>query len=385
MKRTWPKIKLGNVLSLDLHKVQIDPSETYPMVGVLSFGRGLFDKEPITNGNTSYKHFLRLKENHFVMSQLFGWEGALATSDSHFSGKYVSPQFPTFVCDDSRLKLQFLKWNSASKPFWDELATRTNGMGDRRRTLNPAALFECQIPLPPLDVQERIVTRIDTVQQKLQTADDLRISTETELRSLFLSLHNTSGTKCKLGDLIELHEDAVRIQPSEVYPQVGVRGFGGGLFSKNAVLGTETTYKVFNRLYEDAIVLSQVKGWEGAIAVCPKSLSGMYVSPEYRTFRCNPNLVSPIYMQEVIRSPWFWKYLQEATRGVGARRERVRPEKFLAIELHMPSFDRQKTIVAILNALEGVRKIRAEIQPSIDAVTPSILQKELGQLRAEGE
>ena len=230
-----------------------------------------------------------------------------------------------------------------------------------------------------------IFSRVDGIQQQMQTTEKLRTSVEAELGSLFSSLHNTSGTQCKLGDLIELHEDAVRIQPSEAYPQVGVRGFGGGLFPKSAVLGTETTYKIFNRLYEGAVVLSQVKGWEGAIAVCPKVLSGMYVSPEYRTFRCKPNITSPTYIQEVVRSPWFWKYLQEATRGVGARRERVRPEKFLAIELHMPSFERQKSIVAILNSLEGARQIRTEIQPSIDAVMPSVLQKVFGQLRAEEE
>lgn len=32
-------------------------------------------------------------------------------------------------------------------------------------------------------------------------------------------------------------------------------------FSKAAIDGTETSYKAFNRLYEGAIVLSQVKGW----------------------------------------------------------------------------------------------------------------------------
>ena len=151
------------------------------------------------------------------------------------------------------------------------------------------------------------------------------------------------------------------------------------------ILGTETTYKIINHLYECAIVLSQVKGWEGAITVCPVGLSGMYVSPEYRTFRCNPNSANPTYLQEVVRSPWFWKYLQEATRGVGARRKRVRPEKFLGIERHMPSFDRQQTIVAILNALEHARKICNEIQSSIDAVIPSVLQKIFAQLKTEEE
>ena len=34
----WPVIKLGDVLRLDLIKEVIDPSKSYEMLGVLSFG-----------------------------------------------------------------------------------------------------------------------------------------------------------------------------------------------------------------------------------------------------------------------------------------------------------------------------------------------------------
>ena len=250
-------------------------------------------------------------------------------------------------------------------------------MGTANVSLKPKDIADVEIEVPSLDVQQRIVAQIDTVQLQLQEAERLRSSIEDQLQSLFLSLHNYSGTTCKLGDLIELHEDKEKILPTGSYPQVGVRGFGGGLFPKSAVSGTETTYKIFNRLYENSIVLSQVKGWEGAIAVCPKTLSGMFVSPEYRTFRCKSNIASPRYLQEVVRSKWFWKYLQEATRGVGARRERVRPEKFLAIELHMPSFARQELIVSTLKTLEVAQRLQKEAQLCIDALLPSILQYEL--------
>ena len=91
-----------------------------------------------------------------------------------------------------------------------------------------------------------------------------------------MSLHHrtSEGRVVRLGDVIELYEDAVTIRADGQYPQVGVRGFGGGLFAKAALAGTDTTYRAFNRLYADAIVMSQVKGWEGALAVCPPSLAG---------------------------------------------------------------------------------------------------------------
>src|ERR1035438_1338309 len=107
-------------------------------------------------------------------------------------------------------------------------------------------------------------------------------------QAFLISAHaQLSGTRTrKLGDLLTLNEDAAPISPTGSYPQVGVKSFGAGLFPKAAVAGTATTYRTFNRLYDGALVLSQVKGWEGAVAVCPPELAGWFVSPEYRTFRC---------------------------------------------------------------------------------------------------
>ena len=46
MKTPWRKVWLGEVLRLDLDRIPVDVDTTYPIMGVLSFGRGLFDREP---------------------------------------------------------------------------------------------------------------------------------------------------------------------------------------------------------------------------------------------------------------------------------------------------------------------------------------------------
>lgn len=170
----WPMVALRELITLDLDRVSIDPSVEYPMVGILSFGRGLFDRDPVINGKTSYKFFYRLKADHFVMSQLFGWEGALALSSEHFAGKFVSPQFPTFSCNADRLERRFLFWVTQLPSLWADLGTRATGMGDRRRTLSPDSLFKCIIPLPPLPEQRRLVKRLDALAAKIEEAKGLR-------------------------------------------------------------------------------------------------------------------------------------------------------------------------------------------------------------------
>ena len=69
----WQTVPLRQVLKLDLTKVPLDAGTDYPMVGVYSFGRGLFLREPVSGNNTSYKFFYKLKAEHIVMSQLLRW------------------------------------------------------------------------------------------------------------------------------------------------------------------------------------------------------------------------------------------------------------------------------------------------------------------------
>lgn len=188
MSNAGPKVRLGDLLRLNLERVPVDAATSYPMVGVLSFGRGLFERESIENGKTSYKYFYRLKAEHVVMSQLFGWEGALALSSEKYAGKYLSPQFPTFLCDSTKLDREFLGWLMRRPSFWEDLGSRASGMGDRRRTLNPDALFACEIPLPPLAEQRRIVARIEALAAKIAEARSLRQQAAEEAEAIVLSL-----------------------------------------------------------------------------------------------------------------------------------------------------------------------------------------------------
>jgi len=74
--------------------------------------------------------------------------------------------------------------------LWEDLGTRASGMGDRRRTLNPESLFACQIPLPPLPEQRRIVVRIQELAAKINEARGLREKAVPESAALILAYLN---------------------------------------------------------------------------------------------------------------------------------------------------------------------------------------------------
>jgi type I restriction enzyme S subunit len=281
--------------------------------------------------------------------------------------------------DRERIDQQFLDYFFKVPNHWRSIGSLSAGTNVRRQSLHPTQFENAGIPLPPLAEQRRVVARIEELASEIRTARSLHNQAVEEAEALVISVHLTlaGDRKREIGEILELHEEAEPISPTGAYPQVGMRSFGGGLFPKAAVDGNSTTYRTFNRLYKGAVVLSQVKGWEGAVAVCPTELTGWFASPEYRTFRCVATEAHAEYLTPIVRTKWFWTKLASATRGVGARRERTRPEQFLSIELPMPDLLVQERGEAIFAELEALNRLHAGVAANLDALLPSIVDRAL--------
>ena len=370
-------LPLAQVAPLVRREVAIDPAATYVELGVRSFHKGTFHRRSLIGADFTWQDLYRVNQDDLVFSNIMAWEGAVAMAGPQDDGCIGNHRMLTCACDPGFAEPQFLAHYFTTTEGMAKLVAASTGTVARNRTLTATALGRIEVPMPPLRQQQRIVQHLKTLDEKTQQLVTHLNAIEAEAAALLMSLHNrlSEGRVVRLGDVIELYEDAVTIRPDGQYPQVGVRGFGGGLFAKSALAGTDTTYRAFNRLYADAIVMSQVKGWEGALAVCPPSLAGMFVSPEYRTFRCLPEVASPAYMDALIRTPWFWSLLQAATRGVGARRERTRPEQFLNVELQLPMLQEQQQVVRMLSRQIALKERHAEIRAANDAMVPATLER----------
>lgn len=380
--KTWPRVSLADVAPIVRRPVNITAEQSYPELGIRSFGKGTFHKPSLTGADAGSKRLFRIEPGDLVFSNVFAWEGAIAVAKPQDEGRFGSHRFITCVVDPSRANAEFLKlYLTASEEGLEQIRRASPGGAGRNRTLGLNKLGAIQVPLPPLAEQHALVARLDALAEKTRQVEAHLDAVERISSSLLLSLHHklADDRRVQLSDILELRELPEAITSSGSYPQVGVRGFGGGLFSKAAIGGTETSYKAFNRLYEGAIVLSQLKGWEGAIARCPKELDGWFVSPEYRTFHCKQNLASDEYFGELVRTEWFWSQLQDATRGVGARRERTRPEQFLDIELPMPHFDDQLRIVEILKKQAPLKTKHTAIRQANAALLPATLERVFGE------
>jgi type I restriction enzyme S subunit len=353
---------------------EIAPHVEYDEITVRLWGKGVVRRGSVMGATIAGSRRFIARRGQFIVSRIDARNGALGIVPPELDGALVTNDFPLFDLDRARIEPGFLEWLSKTNDFVTLCQQASEGTTNRVR-LKEEKFLTLEIGLPPLDGQQRIVARIEELATKVeetkQNREEARRISDTFVTGLHMQL---AGNRSRmLGELLNLDEDVVPIEPAGEYPQIGIRSFGGGLFAKPAVRGVDTAYKTFNRLYDGAIVLSQVKGWEGAVAVCGNDLAGWYASPEYRTFRCKPDEARPGYLAALVRTGWFHGLLQQATRGVGARRERTRPEQFIEIEIPMPSPQLQERAEIAFRQLETVGRLRLESTAALDSLLPSIL------------
>jgi type I restriction enzyme, S subunit len=371
----WPKVAIGELLKPNEQIATLSPTEHYREVTVRLWGKGVVLRREVTGAEISGRRF-KVSADQFIMSRIDARNGAMGVVPLELDGAIVTNDFPTFNTNRSRLLPAFLGWLSKTPDFVDACRSVSEGTTNRVR-LKEVRFLKVPIPLPPLEEQQRIVSRIDRLAAKIDEANELNRRIDVEIAALSASLHFSisKDRRVPMNSLIELSEDRVPVEPSLSYPQIGIRGFGGGLFGKPPLPGGDTTYRHFNRLSAEMLVLSQVKGWEGAIGVCPQEFAGFFASPEYRTFRCIEATCDPEYLDMVVRAPWFRAYLQEATHGQGARRERTRPEQFLELVLPMPELEDQKRAARVIAKLKSMQPLTSHVTAARSAMLPSILDR----------
>lgn len=151
--------------------------------------------------------------------------------------------------------------------------------------------------------------------------------------------------------------------PGKPYRQVGVRLWGEGAYERELLDGGETKYRTLSRVEADDIVVNKIWARNGSVAVVSNKLAGSYVSGEFPTFRPAAGKLEPRWFHWLTKTPTFWEQCDAKSRGTSGK-NRIRPERFLEIEIPLPPLPEQRRIVARIEALavkiEEVRVLREQ-------------------------
>lgn len=376
MKKGWCEAALGDVLEQDRRYVSNLEPISYKKLSVKLYGRGVTLDSPASGADVKMEKHQFARAGQVIVSEIWAKKGAIGIVPETGDGALITSHFFLFDINPAHVLPGWIRWILKGNYLETQLSASAFGTTGYA-AVRPSSFLAAKIPLPPLAAQQRIVAHLDAIESRLTHAQKLREEAIIETQAFMISLHHHLAKERvrSLGQMLQLDEEQQVVEADGSYPQAGIRSFGEGMFRKRPTLGSETTYRTFNVLRAGKFVMSQVKGWEGAVAVCQADLDGWFVSPEYRTFGCCEGECAPDYLAHLAKTTWFHQRLASATRGVGARRERIRPEMLLGIKIPFPDLAGQKAALKCIEHLARVKSLTNQLAPHTEALIPSLLDR----------
>lgn len=222
-KGDWQRLALRDILSESSKRIAVDADRSYSNLGVYSYGRGVFAKEPIQGSTTAAPALYRVRAGQFIYSKLFAFEGAFGLVPPEMDGWFVSNEYPTFDVDGSRAIGEFLRIAMQRPWVWAKLAAMTVGMGHRRQRLHADAFLEYEMDVPPLEEQRSIVRALDVVERAVDGYASERDAARSLLHVTREELLRTMDVS-QLGDVLKDIQAGKSPQAFDRPPKEGERG-----------------------------------------------------------------------------------------------------------------------------------------------------------------
>lgn len=356
---------------------EVRGSDTYRQIGVRLWGNGAYDRGSIRGTDTKYKTLCRMATDDIVVNKIWARNGSVAVVPPELDGTFGSGEFPTFAPDAKSLHPRWFHWITQWKPFWAECDEKSRGATGKNR-IKPSQFLEIEIPLPPLPEQRRIVAKIDQIAARVEEAKRLAEQIDEEQTALLLRRVEELSKGAPVAPMAEVApvvRRPVEIQPDEWYPELGIRSFGNGLFEKPRVQGCEWTWQRPYWMSEGDLLFSNIKAWEGAVAVIPKAFDGYVGSHRYITCRADLDRATPEFLWQ-----WFLSYeglaqLGGCSPGATDRNRTLGLKKLKAIEVPLPPIQEQREFGNLIKATQRARTAHQQTAVSLEALMPALLDQ----------
>jgi type I restriction enzyme S subunit len=373
----WPMVPLREVVDPVQRTILVEPDSTYRTLGVKWWGEGAYERQTIDGSQTAAKTLNEVRENDLIINKIWVRHGSVAVVPPEVAKCCGSNEFPTFEFRKDLISPRWMHWYSKTADLWSKCDALSQGTSGKNR-IRPEMFLTVTIPLPSLDEQNRIVSRIDRIAEMIGNAHKISRQLEIEytsfLRSKFSRLVEDSP-RVALSDIASLARRSVIPKPGQEYAELGVRSFGRGTFHKPPLDYMSVGTKKLFRIEPGDLVFSNVFAWEGAIAVAQPENVGRVGSHRFITYVPNPKHAVADFLCFYFLTPEGLERIGEASPGGAGRNRTLGLSKLAAIEVPLPSIDSQHAFVRHLKMIRRVSDSRESIKTDLTALLPSTLDR----------
>ena len=364
MNSRYPLRPLGDVLTLDLDPVAIEPTATYHTAGILSYGRGLFARPAITGAETSYKQYFRLHRDQVVFSRLFAWEGAATLVVPEFDGYFVSSEFPTLTADGEQAVPSYLGYLMGWPEFHELLVGATRGLGLRRQRVHVDEFLAIKVPLPDIEEQRRVTdwlgNILDRGTQIRQAMESAKLTCDATVPAwLQQAMIGCAASLHPLGEFGEVRRGrGPRYSDGSGWLTLNQACVRDGTVDLSACREVEAdwwqTVPSEGRVRSgDVLVNSTGEGTIGRSAPAPSDAIGMPFDSHVLAINPDQSRLLPGFCAAFLRSPVGQTAIQAVKGANTTKQTELGKQKLEALTVPVPPISSQTRIVQELEMLEA--------------------------------
>jgi type I restriction enzyme S subunit len=250
-----------------------------------------------------------------------------------------------------------------------------------------------KVPVPSLDVQRRVVARLEEITARIEQAKKLREEAlketekimQTALHQIFSKAVEKGWGKKKLESIAFIRKGTINPMdyPDEEFELYSIPAYHTsvepeikkGCEIKSSKVLVNPGDCLFGKLNPHVPKIWLVKPYNNRRQIATTEFFPI-VSKEKNN---NEKWFIPEYIYYVLKSPDFQKRVIHKILGTTASRQRLSPNDILEEEIPLPPFEEQKLVVEHLNRLEEkIRKLKRhqqEVSQKIEKITNAVLEK----------
>jgi type I restriction enzyme S subunit len=380
----WQMTPLKEVLTKSDEWIDLKPDQKYQQVTVRMWGQGVVKRGEVTGVEVASKRMLVVHPQQFIVSRIDARHGASGLIPDALDGAIVTNDFPVFTPNPSKILPKFLFWMSKTHNFVDLCIAASEGTTNRVR-LKEDRFLAMQIPLPSLEVQRRVVARIEELVAKVEEARGLR-SEAIEEASVFIrsassyvfDARKAEFSNCPIGEIISFRNELIRPIDGETGSLrfIGlqhIESHTGKRIGEDRLLAEELTGRKF-KFSSGEIVYGYLRPYLNKVWVA--DCEGVCSVDQY-VIQPKSELVDIWYLAHFMRSQTFLTQAIELTHNLLL--PRLRTALLESILIPLPPLSEQRYVISYINSLQAevdsLKELQSETEAELNALLPSILDK----------
>jgi len=264
------------------------------------------------------------------------------------------------------------------------------GKGSTFKAIRKVELQNLPIPLPPLDEQRRIVSRLEQLIGRVEEAKKLRKVAKEETEKIMESAINKVFNKAeekkwrwvKLNEICWINRekrDPTKEIPDKEFLYIDISSVeeGTGRIVKiKKILGKNAPSRARRVIHTNDVIMSTVRPYLKSFAIITEEYDNQICSTGFAVLSCQEKVI-PKYLLYALFSDIVISQCNDMM--VGAHYPALRLNQVAKIKIPLASLDEQKKIVTYLNKIrenvDSLRELQQSMDKELEKLVPSILDK----------